>query len=56
MRIACTGDLHIDPTNIKDSEIGMRELVRTLDDKAVDILLIAGDIFCNFNICGRDEI
>lgn len=55
MRIAITGDLHIDPTNIKDSEMDMKELIRVLDDKAVDILMIAGDIFCNFNICGRDE-
>jgi DNA repair exonuclease SbcCD ATPase subunit/DNA repair exonuclease SbcCD nuclease subunit len=55
MIIASTGDIHADQHNIKDTKIGMCEMLKVLDDENVEILIITGDIFHNFNIGGKNE-
>lgn len=55
MIIASTGDLHADQHNIGDTKIGMSSMLRVLDDNHVDLLLLTGDIFHNFNIGGKNE-
>ncbi len=55
MKLAFTADLHVSPQKLKESERNLTELFRVLDDEQIDILMLGGDIFEDFNICGRDE-
>jgi DNA repair exonuclease SbcCD ATPase subunit/DNA repair exonuclease SbcCD nuclease subunit len=55
MKIASIGDIHAGQHNIVDTEIGMREVGYKLDEHSVEILIITGDLFHEFNIGGKTE-
>jgi DNA repair exonuclease SbcCD ATPase subunit/DNA repair exonuclease SbcCD nuclease subunit len=55
MKLASIGDIHAGQHNLKDTKIGMKQLVNVLDIEATDVLIITGDIFHEFNIGGKNE-
>jgi len=55
MKLAVIGDIHASHNNIKDTLLGMNNLINILDDKEVQYLLISGDVFHDFNIGGKES-
>ena len=55
MILAVIGDIHASHDNIKDTSLGMENLINILEDKEVQYLLISGDIFHDFNIGGKES-
>lgn len=54
MKIAITADLHFQAKKLDDIKNGWEELIAHLIDNKIPYLLIAGDIFTNYNIAGRE--
>jgi DNA repair exonuclease SbcCD ATPase subunit/predicted phosphodiesterase len=55
MRLATICDIHASQSNIKDTRRGMNEVNKICDDKDIQWLIIAGDIFHDFNVGGKYE-
>lgn len=55
MKIGIIGDIHADQNNIKETDIGMSNLLNVLYDHDVQWLLVTGDIFHDFNIGGKEN-
>jgi DNA repair exonuclease SbcCD ATPase subunit/predicted phosphodiesterase len=55
MRLATIADIHASQSNIEDTRRGMKEVNKLCDDHDVQWLIIAGDIFHDFNVGGKYE-
>ncbi len=55
MKIASIGDIHAGQNNIQETKNGMYEAGKVWDDLAIEVLLITGDLFHEFNIGGKNE-
>lgn len=55
MRLAIITDIHASQSNIEETKYGMNEVNKICDDKDIQWLIIAGDIFHDFNIGGKYE-
>ena len=55
MRLATICDIHASQSNIDDTRRGMNEVNKILDDLDIQWLVIAGDIFHDFNVGGKYE-
>lgn len=53
-KIAITADLHFRAKRLADIKMGWDELINHLIEKKATHLLIAGDVFHDFNIAGRE--
>jgi len=54
VKIAITADLHMQPKNLQNIKAGWEELIDHLMNNKINCLLIAGDLFSNYNIGGRE--
>jgi len=54
MKIAITADLHFQAKKLDDIKKGWEELITHLIDNKIPYLLIAGDLFSNYNVAGRE--
>lgn len=50
MEIAITGDLHFQAKKLDDIRRGWEEMINHLISNKIPYLLIAGDIFSNYNV------
>ena len=55
MRLVTITDIHASQSNIEDTRRGMAEVNKICDDKDIQWLIIAGDIFHDFNVGGKYE-
>lgn len=55
MRLVVIADAHASQSNIEDTRRGMNEVNKICDDLDIQWLIIAGDIFHDFNVGGKYE-
>lgn len=52
--IALIGDVHLRARNLRDTAAAWRRALERSRDAGADLVVQAGDVFDNFNVCGRE--